>query len=129
MNAERREAVIRARAILAARGIPEPGLFRLCWNLGLNIRPPFFQSFITLSLVSGLCFALVIGLCWILLRRDLGHVWFDAAAAGVFFGLWSAGWIRWSARRHRLPSWDQIIRAEALEHQQPAQPAPSEPGA
>src|SRR5690349_21274408 len=87
-----------------------PPLFRLLWALGLDVPPPLFLGFLTLTLVMGTFFGGVWGaLMWLLewgLRVPGAMTVPTAAAAGLFFGLSMAAYFRWKAARLGLPRWE-----------------------
>jgi hypothetical protein len=93
-----------------------PPLFRLLWALGLEVPPPFFLGFLTLTLLMGTSFGILWGaliwgpLMWLLPSR----AWHSPAAipvmttagAALLFGLSMAAYYRWKAARLRLPPWE-----------------------
>jgi hypothetical protein len=119
---EQREAIVRARAALAARGVhgtlAGPPIYLLLWRVGINVRPPAFQSFVALFLflssLSAALFALLLFAAGAIVP-DGSPGWHTAAAAtfsGLLFGVVMASYSRLSARRLRLPSWDEVMQAD-----------------
>jgi hypothetical protein len=88
-----------------------PPLFRLLWAIGLEVPPPFFLGFATLTPLMGASFGIVWGACMWLLQWQAWHMpleWaaVSAAGAGLLFGLGMAGYYRWKAASLRLPPWE-----------------------
>jgi hypothetical protein len=88
-----------------------PPFFRLLWTLGLDVPPPFFLGFLTLTLLMGAFFGTLWGVfMWLLLWQawhvPLEVVIMTSAGTGLFFGLSMAGYYRWKAARLRLPPWE-----------------------
>ena len=119
---EQREAIVRARAALAARGVhgtlAGPPIYRLLWRVGINIRPPAFQSFVALFLLLSSLTAPLLALGWGVagaIVPDASSGWHTVAGAalgGLLSGLAMASYFRLSARKLRLPSWDEVMRAD-----------------
>jgi hypothetical protein len=120
------QKVDRLLADLRGRGISQwtvaPPVFRLAWALGVELPPPFFLGFLPLALFSGASFAVTVGLIMCILQWQLSAVpleiavrmaVFNAAIAGVFFGLAMAAYFRWKARQLDLPRWDSYPEAAA----------------
>src|SRR5262245_37698219 len=80
-----------------------PPLFRLLWALGVPVPPPFFIGFLPLTLLMGVPFGVLWGAAmWLLQwqsRLPAEAAALTAAAAGLFFGLGMAGYVRWKAAR------------------------------
>ncbi|WP_430387835.1 DUF6404 family protein [Dyella sp. 20L07] len=107
----------KALQMLAATGIHQanyaPPATRLMWRLGINVPPPHFARFTSTALGFGVYFALA----WGLLMK-FGFDLFDhlsllgcvmaAGAAGLFFGVFMAGYYAWGRRKHGLPTWDAL---------------------
>jgi len=101
-------------ADLRKRGINQytaaPPLWRFAWRLGIDLPPPHFIGFSSLALMTGVPFGLLWGLAMWLLLWSHSSVWLSAsagAAVGVAFGLSMAGYFRYSARKLKLPSWEE----------------------
>ena len=97
---------------LGNRGISDytiaPPLYLLLWKLGLKVRPPFFQSFITLFLSTGIFGGVSLGaIRWILQLRSGYELIISSAVFGVLLGLSSAIYYRWKARKLGLPEWEK----------------------
>lgn len=99
---------------LARQGIGSwtlaPPLYRMLWKFGVQIPPPHFSSFTFLFLFQGSFFGIFCGLFmelmyWAWIRLPLWASAFAAISAGVLFGLYTAAYYRWQARRHHLPLW------------------------
>ena len=110
-----RKKVERLIADLGKKGVSPytvaPPIFRLLWALGLEVPPPFFLGFLTLTLVAGVFFGIFWGafmwlLQWQAWQMPLGAAALVAASAGLVFGLSMAAYYRWKASRLRLPPWD-----------------------
>ena len=112
------EKMARVVADLTTRGMSKsaiaPPAYRLLWQLGVNVRPPVFQSFWTLVGVQGGFF----GIFWTLAMRLT--VWrsmpiIGVLVAGVFatvlFGVSMAAFFRWRAGKHALPPWEEYERS------------------
>jgi hypothetical protein len=93
-----------------------PPLFRLLWAIGLQVPPPFFLGFLTLTLLSGVFF----GVFWGAFMWVIQWQWWiipvegaigASAAAGLFFGLAMAAYYRWKAVKLGLPSWNKYPQA------------------
>lgn len=120
---EPREAIVRARAALAARGVhgtlAGPPIYLLFWRVGLNVRPPAFQSFVALFLLLSSISSPLLALLWFVARAIVPggspgwHTVAGATLGGLLFGLVMASYVRLSARRLRLPSWDEVMQADA----------------
>jgi hypothetical protein len=76
--------------------------------LGLQVPPPFFLGFFQLTLLTGIPFGVLWGICmWLLFwrgRDPLGCV-VISALVGLSFGLTMAAYYRWKTRQLALPSW------------------------
>ena len=88
-----------------------PPLFRLLWALGLEVPPPFFLGFVTLTLLMGAFFGIFWGAFMWLLQWRAWHIPLElaivaSAGVGLLFGLSMAGYYRWKAARLRLPPWE-----------------------
>ena len=88
-----------------------PPLFRLLWALGLDVPPPFFLGFGTLTLLMGAFFGIFWGAFMWLLQWRAWHIPLElaivaSAGIGLLFGLSMAGYYRWKAARLRLPPWE-----------------------
>ncbi len=87
-----------------------PPLYRLLWRMGLNIPPPFCQSFRMNVLVFGILFTIFYPIImWMM--NNLFTSWgtsvtvFQTVFTGVVFGLGMAGWIRWKSKKLDIPKW------------------------
>jgi len=100
---------------LAQRGVGKyttaPPLYRLLWRLGIEVPPPHFAGFWSLTLLMGVFFAVFWGLfMWLFLWRGqdmpiaVGIV--VAVIAGLLFGATMAAYYRWRARKLELPRWE-----------------------
>lgn len=92
------------------KSVYAPLLYRLLWKVGLEVKPPCFQSFFSLCLVFGSYFSIVL-LCINLLFFGLGIIGISFVLIGSFIGavLSSIGiavYYRAQARNLNLPSWD-----------------------
>ena len=88
-----------------------PPVFRLLWRLGYELPPPHFLNFGTLIAVMGLPFGVLwSGLMWLLLFRGkisvMGMLLAAVIMAGVGFGLCMAAYYRTTARKLKLPTWE-----------------------
>lgn len=100
---------------LRSRGVGKytiaPPLYRLLWRLGWQVRPPLFQSFIVLFLLTGTFFGIFYGLfTWLIAWGSihlnalfLSHVLMVSVLSG--FGM--ATYYRWKARSLELTEWAQ----------------------
>jgi Family of unknown function (DUF6404) len=102
-------------ADLGTRGVGPytvaPPFFRLLWALGLNVPPPFFLGFFSLTVFMGVFFGVLWGaLMWLSqwrARHSLMTAVTLSAVTGLSFGLSMAWYYRRKARRLGLPSWNQ----------------------
>src|SRR6266545_1456193 len=90
-----------------------PLFFRLCWALGWFIPPPHFLGFISVALLTGTMFGvLMAGVACIVVLTSGGQVGLShllvGLACGSFYGLSIAAHYRWSARRMGLPAWSDF---------------------
>jgi hypothetical protein len=95
---------------LAQRGVGAftvaPPFFRLLWALGVELPPPLFLGFITLTVVMGGFFAASWGvLMWLAWQLSAPAVAAAAGGAGLLFGLSMAVYYRVKAAELGLPSW------------------------
>ncbi len=88
-----------------------PPIYRLLWQLGIEVPPPHFIGFWPLALGMGLFFAVTWGLLmWLLLWRTqnmplvIGFA--SSVLAGFGFGVVMAAYYRWRARKLALPRWE-----------------------
>ncbi len=77
---------------------------------GLEIPPPLFLGFVTLTLLMGGFFGILWGILMWLLQWQAWQVPWEVAVggavgAGLLFGLGMAAYYRWKAARLRLPQW------------------------
>lgn len=96
-----------------SRSIAAPPLWRMLWWIGIEVPPPLFMGFTANALLTGTHF----GVCWgglmmlvNLFRHDFSPsvLFFAAIGAGVLFGSSMAANWRYIARKHHLPSWEQV---------------------
>jgi hypothetical protein len=109
-----REKVDRLIVEMQSKGVnpytAAPPVFRLLWSMGIEVPPPHFLSFMTITLVMGTFFGVFWGgLMWLLLWRNseapgIFNVTVPALA-GLFFGLAMAWLLRRKAARLQLPAW------------------------
>ena len=120
---DRYDQLNEALQLLAETGMMKssyaPPFHRLLWRRGVPVRPPHFAGFWLNTLNTGLWFGPLWGLVmWLLLWSGQDHPpWLlvgASALAGLLFGLLMALFYQESARRNRLPRWDEIP------HQPPA---------
>jgi predicted membrane protein len=100
---------------MAAQGVGEstafPPAWRMLWSVGIELAPPPFLSFVSMTLVAGFQFGPLFGLgAWLLGNRGLREMPFNEALwvalfTGAAFGLMMAAYYRRLARKHRLASW------------------------
>ena len=111
------ERLQQAFVLLESKGIGKstysPPLFRLLWKLGIKVPPPHMAGFGFNALVMGSFFGLFWGLfMWLLLWGRQGMpIWIGATAAlmaGVLFGLTMAWYLRWSAKKRGIPTWQEF---------------------
>lgn len=109
----------RAALELLARTLMKPSNFqppaiRLLWHLGVNVRPPHFSSFLFNTLFTGGVFALNWGLLMWLISwhnyRTPAEAASIAAITGLCFGILMAGYYAYGKRKHKLPSWSELIK-------------------
>jgi hypothetical protein len=95
-------------ALGVAPSTAAPPIWRLLWQLGIDLPPPLFLGFWQIALFAGIFFGVFWGFfVWLLTRYGLsfGSVPIAATLAGVLFGLCMAAYFRYLARKHNLPSW------------------------
>ncbi len=106
-----------ALALLDAKGMRQstcaPPLFRLLWKLGAKVPPPHMAGFAFNSLLMGGFFGVFWSLLmWLMLwgRQGMPLVIVAAAAllAGALFGLTMAWYLRYHARKHAIPRWQDF---------------------
>lgn len=103
--------------MLAATGIRRgsyaPPLYRLLWEIGVPIPPPYLSSFRFVLLTQGIWF----GICWGVFiwwsswaREGLPTIAIIAFSTlpGLLFGLMMATNARDVAKKHKLPNWSEI---------------------
>lgn len=90
--------------------IAAPPAWRVAWKMGVELPPPHFMAFGTLTLFSGCLF----GILWIPAELIMGwgsqgaaFIAITATLAGTLFGLILAAYYRVSASHLDLPPWDQ----------------------
>jgi hypothetical protein len=93
-----------------------PPIFRLLWTLGLEVPPPLFWGFVSLTLLMGGFFGPLWGaFMWLLQwqwHTPVELAILISALAGLLFGLSMAGYYRWTATRLQLPPWDSYPAAQ-----------------
>jgi membrane associated rhomboid family serine protease len=87
-----------------------PPLYRLLWRMGIEVPPPHFGSFGSITLIMGLYFGVFWGLAmWFLVWRGddmpIAIAVTASVLAGLLFGAIMAVYFRWRARKLGLPSW------------------------
>ncbi|HEY1190350.1 MAG TPA: DUF6404 family protein [Gemmata sp.] len=112
-----REKIDAAVAFLKTRQVSDstavPPLWRLCWRAGFLVPPPHFLGFLTLALFTGLPFGIVLNLLvagfLLITGKPLAWPFATVGISGaLMFGLFLAGYYRWSAVRLGLPSWSEF---------------------
>lgn len=91
----------------------------LLWKLGLKIRPAHYNSFLCNVILMGLWFAVVWGpLMWLLEWRTMSISVPSAiglsAIAGALFGIGMAIYYKWSARKHGLSKWEDLLGQQKI---------------
>lgn len=94
-----------------------PPALIISWKLGIKAKPPHYGGFLKNALLMGSSFAAIWGiLMWFVQWRALGFsvsgAIASALAAGAFFGVATAAYYRFSARKHRLSNWADLSPAE-----------------
>lgn len=97
----------------AIRNKSAPPLHRFLWSRGIEVRPPFFQSYWPMVPLFGIPWGL--GMALFVYFGILPHSGKSTAFAmgvmamgGLAFGLIMAAFFRYQARRHRLPRWEDL---------------------
>ena len=90
-----------------------PPAARLMWRLGVNVPPPHFARFGSVALISGMYFAIAMGLfAWLATSSHQYsppyHILVSACLAGLFFGLAMASYYAYGKRKYKLPSWGSL---------------------
>lgn len=88
----------------------DPLFYRLIRRLGMQIRPPLYESFGRLFVLQSLMFGVLFAAMMLIVQRD-AQVWMTLLASGVgslAFGGIMASLIRRKARRLDLPAWEAI---------------------
>lgn len=92
-----------------------PPIYRLFWRIGINVPPPFFQSFFSLFLIMGVGF----GVGWGVLMRlaalllpilRLSYLGSSTVFAGLLFGCAMAAYFKRESKRLKLPPWNHYPR-------------------
>jgi hypothetical protein len=113
-NARREEAL----KLLATTGLNRlnyaPPLVRMLWRMGFDVPPPHFASFFYSAAMSGIYFAVGLGLLmWLMLWSSHGVsiplLICMAAFAGLFFGVAMAGYYAIGRRKYHLPKWETLL--------------------
>lgn len=106
-----------ALAILARHGLKPnhltPPLFRILWKLGIQVRPPHFASFATLTALFGTLYGVLWGTCmWVAFwsgdDRSVLRAALTTAGTGLCYGLFMAFVYRRHRRKYKLPSWESL---------------------
>ena len=106
---------------LAQRGVGKytsaPPLYRLFWRLGIEVPPPHFAGFWSLTMVMGGYFAILWGLFMWLLgwpRKDtpIAITVVTALFAGLLFGVIMAALYRRRAQKLALPRWEDYLASQ-----------------
>jgi hypothetical protein len=92
--------------------IVAPPLFRLFWKLGVNVKPPFFMGFLSLTLMMGLYVGVAVYVAlwlmqWLRLWQPQGsalHLGLSALS-GLLLGLEFAFLFRKTAKKLGLSHW------------------------
>ena len=90
-----------------------PPFFRMLWMLGIEVPPPFFLGFVTLTLIFGPMFGVVWGVTVCLVQWsagwpvDMESLIPFSIGVGLLSGLSMAGYSRWKATKLQLPPWDE----------------------
>ena len=97
------------------RGSYAPPLYRGLWNVGVKVPPPHFSSFIFNALFIGSWAVFLIALSqwfpeWSRQGASLSSVIANSAAIGGSFGIIIALYYQYSARRHKLPLWENLVQ-------------------
>ena len=107
----RRDIALR---LMSAKGLRHtsyaPMIHRILWYCSVPIRPPHFASFLGNFLLMGGCFGWFFFLCLLIWsRHDLpASATLLSVAAGVLFGVATAGYFAYGARKHELPNWSEL---------------------
>lgn len=109
------DKLARSLALLEAKEITRgaPPFHRLLWRLGVAVPPPLFAPAWANAAIMGLFFAIGWGiLTWVMDGARGGPALIVRIAvslvAGAIFGSIMAWFVRRTARKHALPSWDDI---------------------
>ncbi|WP_051249491.1 DUF6404 family protein [Inquilinus limosus] len=109
------DRLARARALLETKGIRRgaPLLHRLLWRLGVAVPPPLFAPPLVNAAIMGLSFAVGYGiLTWLMDGAPGGSAMpgriIGSLLAGTAFGVMMAWLLRRTARKHGLPSWEEV---------------------
>ncbi|TSD87911.1 hypothetical protein FFK22_014780 [Mycobacterium sp. KBS0706] len=109
------DRLARSRALMEAKGIKHgtPPLHRLLWRLGFAVPPPLFLPPWANVAIMGVTFAVGWGiLTWLMdgapsglavIGRIVGSL-----LAGAAFGAIMAWFVRRTAHKHGLPSWEEV---------------------
>ena len=94
------------------KGLAFPALFRLLWKLGINVPPPYFNSYLGNSLLSALYMFVFLGLWMKLFVWDeSGHLLrelFLVLLSACLFGLFAASMIEKKKVSLDLPKWEEL---------------------
>jgi hypothetical protein len=90
-----------------------PPLLRGLWRLGFKIPPipfiPFWKNFLFFGFTFGIPWGLFM---WFFSWKDMGLLPLGAllliTVAGIFFGIWMAGFQWWRKRVNKLPDWKAL---------------------
>jgi uncharacterized membrane protein len=90
-----------------------PPLMRLFHKLGLKVRLPHYNSFLSNLVIMGTFFGFFFGLLmyfdtWRTQEIPVGRITIAIAIAGICFGVSMAVYYKYSAYRNKLTSWEKI---------------------
>ena len=109
----KRDAAMSALQSSTVRNKSAPPLHRFLWSRGIEVRPPFFQSYWTMvplfGLPWGLCMALFVYIGILPhSNKSTPSAMIATAIGGLAFGLIMAALFRYQAKKHRLPHWEDL---------------------
>lgn len=127
MNAtDRYPAAVRIALSLIPAAVPRsliaPPLHRLSWRAGVALPPPltagWLRNFLYFAIVFGLLFALIMGGVLVSLGADPvrleARIVPAAVSSGLVFGALMAAVFHVNARRHRVPSWEEVRSVQEI---------------
>ena len=105
----------RALALLAATGMPKrkylPHLYPRLWAMGVEVRPPHFQTLVGVLLSMGLVFGVVCGVIFPLLLVRHPSVWHFLSIgliSGFSFGFGMFQLYRHQCNKFGIPDWKAL---------------------